>query len=121
MFFESTVTRQSRVRPGVWYTIRRMSFGRRTDLLRQLRMMTARMEFNAAGNTVQDKADAAVYASEIDQLYLQWGLGRIEGLEIDGEEASPELLVEHGPEDLCREILEDIRKECVLSQEERKN
>jgi hypothetical protein len=98
-----------------------MSFSRRTDLLRQLRMLTARLEFNNAGNTAQDKADAALYASEIDQLYLDWGLGRIDGLEIDGEPADSDLLIKYGPDDLCREIVEDIKQECILREEDRKN
>ncbi len=48
-------------------------------------------------------------------------LVEIEGLEIDGEPARPESVIERGPEALCQEILRAIHAECGLSAEERKN
>jgi hypothetical protein len=60
-------------------------------------------------------------ASEIDKLYLEWGLIRVNGIDLDGEPASKEKLIASGPEDLCREILAAIRRECGLSEEQRKN
>lgn len=79
------------------------------------------MEFAEAGATLTEKVDASVLALEVDQLYLRWGLLSIDGLEIDGSTASLQMLVERGPEDLCKEIVEAIRAECGLNEEERKN
>jgi hypothetical protein len=42
-------------------------------------------------------------------------------LEIDGEMATPETLIEKGPANLAAEILGRIRGECGLSESERKN
>jgi hypothetical protein len=54
-------------------------------------------------------------------LYLRWGLVALEGLEVDGLEASTDALIEAGPELLCREIVAAIKRESSLSEEERKN
>jgi len=54
-------------------------------------------------------------------VYLEWGLEEIEGLTIDGEQATPQALIEKGPMDLAREILGRIKRECGLSEGERKN
>jgi hypothetical protein len=43
------------------------------------------------------------------------------GLELDGSPASPESLIAQGPEGLFREALEAVKRECGLSDEERKN
>jgi hypothetical protein len=54
-------------------------------------------------------------------LYLTWGLVRVEGLEVDGATATPESLLDEGPEDLCREAITAIKAECGLTDAERKN
>ena len=40
---------------------------------------------------------------------------------IDGDPATPALLIEKGPELLAREIVVRVRAECHLSEDERKN
>jgi hypothetical protein len=60
-------------------------------------------------------------ASEIDRVYLEWGLEAVEGLTVDGETATPALLIDRGPAELAAEILARIRSECGLSEDERKN
>ena len=107
--------------PGVRYTIRRMSFGRRLELLQRIRGLGQRLEYLNAGATAAEKLEAAAAAAEVDREYLRWGLESIEGLRIDGEPADVEALAERGPEDLCREIVARIRAESGLSGEERKN
>jgi hypothetical protein len=107
--------------PGVRYTIRRMSFGRRLELLRRIRGLGQRLEYLNAGATAAEKLEAAAVAAEVDREYLRWGLEAIEGLRIDGEPADAEGLAERGPEDLCREIVARIRAESGLNEEERKN
>jgi hypothetical protein len=42
-------------------------------------------------------------------------------LSVDGVEATPEVLLERGPEELFREALAAVRREAGLSEEERKN
>jgi hypothetical protein len=106
---------------GVRYRIARMSVGRRIELARRIREAGRSLEFLEASNDVREKLEAAVLQGEIDRIYLRWGLETIEGLEIDGEAATTELLIERGPASLSGEILKRIRGECGLSESERKN
>jgi hypothetical protein len=98
-----------------------MSLARRIGLARKIREAGRRLEFLEAGGDVREKLDAAVLQGEVDRAYLEWGLEAIEGLEIDGEMATPETLIEKGPANLAAEILGRIRGECGLSESERKN
>ncbi len=121
MEYQSTVEMVSEAMPGVRYRIARMSFGRRLELTRRVRELTGRLRYLEAGDQIDERAEAAVLANEIEKLYLEWGLREIHGLVIDGQAATTALLVEAGPEALCREISAAIRRECGLSEEERKN
>ncbi len=119
--YESARRQSSEAIPGVRFTIQKMSFGRRIELLRMVRELTKKIEFQEAGRDVAERAEAALAGREADRMYLEWGLVEIEGLEIDGEPARPESVIERGPEALCQEILRAIHAECGLSAEERKN
>jgi len=121
MNYESVSVVESRVAPGVRFRVARMSFGRRVDLMRRVRELARRMEFLEAGQGAGEKMDAALVAAEIERLFLEWGLLSIEGLELDGTEATAETLAACGPEELCREALAAIRAETGLNEEERKN
>jgi hypothetical protein len=122
MDYESTITVDSKVLPGVRVTVRRMSFGRRLELTRQVKQLLSRLEFLAAGEaSAAEEVEAALAASEIDRVYVGWGLAGVEGLEIDGRPATAELLLDAGPESLVAEALALIRREAGLSEEERKN
>ena len=121
MMYSSTVDVSSRCCEGVTYKVARISFRRRLELVRRVREIARTMEIDAAGTTMGERLDAAVAAGEIDRLYLEWGLLSVEGLEIDGEPATPQLLLEFGPEELCHEIAAAIKRECGLSPEEQKN
>ena len=107
--------------PSVRYRVERMSFGRRLELTRQVRQLLARQEFHAAGESPLDRVEASALSMEIDQLYLRWGLISIEGLAIGGEAATPETLMNQGPEPLVQEIVSAIKNECGLTEEARKN
>ena len=107
--------------PGVRYRIARMSLGRRIDLAKRVREIGRKLEFFEAGNDAREKLEAAVLQCEIDRAYLEWGLETVEGLEIDGQQATLEALIERGPLKLAQEILGKIRAECGLSEPERKN
>ena len=111
----------SRTAPGVTFTIAKMSFGRRVELMRRVRELARRKEFLAASEEVGGKMDEALLNAEIERLFVTWGLKAVAGLAVDGSMASPELLAEAGPEELFREALAAVRRETGLSEEERKN
>jgi hypothetical protein len=121
MRYESTRTIEAKTLAGVSFTIRRMSFGRRLELTRRVRELSQRLEFSGAGDDVKDRLDAAVLSAEIDRIYVEWGACQIAGLELDGEQATPAAALELAPEEFAREIVDAIKAECSLSDEERKN
>lgn len=118
---ESGVELSSARFPGVRFRVRRMSFGRRLELMRRVRELAQRMEFAEAGSNFTDKVEASLLSLEVERLYLEWGLEWVSGLELDGSAATPQTLAERGPEELCREMIQAIKAECGLSEEERKN
>jgi hypothetical protein len=119
--YESVAVVESRVAEGVRFEVARMSFGRRVELMRRVRELARKMEFLEAGPEPADRMDAALLQAEVDRLYLEWGLVGVSGLSVDGCAASPQVLVESGPEALVREALTAVRAETGLSEEERKN
>jgi hypothetical protein len=121
MEYKSVAVVESRVSAGVRYEVARMSFGRRLDLMRQVRELARRIEFAEAGSEPGERMDAALLRAEVDRLYLTWGLRGVAGLELDGGDATPELLIERGPEELVREALAAVQAEAGLNEEERKN
>jgi hypothetical protein len=119
--YASEAVVESRAVAGVTFTIARMSFGRRVELMRRVRELARRTEFLAASGEAGDKMDAGLLHAEIERLYVMWGVKAVSGLAIDGTMAGPELLAEAGPEELFREALAAVRRETGLSEEERKN
>ncbi len=89
--------------------------------MRRVRELARRIEFLEAGDDTCGKMDAGLLRSEIDRMYVEWGLKSITGLELDGVEATPHSLVESGPEELFREALDAVRAETGLTEAERKN
>jgi hypothetical protein len=120
MDYESVTTIDS-ARAGVRLHVRRMSFGRRLELMRRVRDLARKVEFLEAGSKTGEQMDAGLLRAEIDRMFVLWGLAGIAGLEVDGAEATPEALVERGPEDVFREALAAVRREAGLTEEERKN
>ena len=120
MTYESVKVVESAIAPGVRYTVAKMSFARRVELMRTVRELARRMEFLEAGASAGDKMDAALLQAEIDRLYLTWGLREVSGLEVDGSGATADSLAEAGPEDLFREALAAVRAEMGLRSEERR-
>jgi hypothetical protein len=119
--YESVVAVESKIVSGVKFSVARMSFARRMELMRRVRELAKRLEFLEAGPEPGDRMDAALLQAEIDRLYVMWGLRGVEGLELDGAPATPDLLAELGPEDLFQEALGAVRAEAGLSPAERKN
>jgi len=101
--------------------VARISVARRIDLARKIREIGRKVEFLEAGQDPREKLDAAVLVAEIDRVYLEWSLEEIQGLTIDGEAATPAALIEKGPLDLAKEMLGRIKRECGLSEDQRKN
>jgi len=89
--------------------------------MRQVRELARKMEFLEAGREPGQKMDAVLLRAEIDRLYVKWGLRAIAGLELDGVEATPELLAEAGPENVFREAVAVVRAQTGLTAAERKN
>ena len=121
MIYESVKIIESAVAPGVKFTVSRMSFGRRLELMRQVRELAHKIEFLDAVADAESQMDAALLRAEIDGLYVSWGLHSVDGLLLDGVPASPDSFRESGPEELLREALAAIRAEAGLTETERKN
>jgi len=119
--YDSVLDIGSKAMPGVTFAINRISFGRRMELARRVREISQRMGFLAAGSQLEEKIDANLLRHEIEGTYLRWGLIRIDGLTIDGEPATADRLLERGPEELTHEIVDAIKAQCGLSEDERKN
>ena len=119
--YDSVVSIDSKAAPGVRFAIYRISFGRRMELSRRVREISRKAEFLEAGTELHEKIEANILAQEIDAMYLQWGLVKIDGLIIDGEVATAVQLLEKGPEDLAREVVGAIKAQFGLSEAERKN
>lgn len=118
--YSSLVWHDSSTFEGVRFGTRRVSLAQRIGLTRQIRELTLRNEFLRAGETA-DQLEAALGELLCRQLYLQWGLVEIEGMTIDGSPATPELLIEKGPESLSEEIASSILADMRLSEKETKN
>jgi hypothetical protein len=119
--WQSRRTVASKTAPGVEFVIARMTFGRRVELMKGVRDLAIRLEYFEAGREDKNRIEASLLSAQIDRLYVEWGVERILGLEIDGEPATPLSLIDSGPEDLLREALEAVRAECGLNEQERKN
>lgn len=121
MTYESERIVSSQSAEGVTFTVARLSFARRVELMRQVRDLARRLEFLDAGKQPDDAMESGLLRAEVDRLLLSWGLRAVSGLTIDGVAATPELLAAAGPENLVREVLAAIRAETGLTPDERKN
>lgn len=121
MQYESMVRLESKCSENVSFQIFRMSFGRRLELMKKVRELGLKLEFQRTGDGIDDRLEAGLLAGEIDALYLEWGLASVDGLVLDGVPATPVAVISSGPEELTREILDAIRAECGLNEDERKN
>ena len=119
--WESALWRESEKAPGVRYKTVKMTLARRADLTGRVRTVLNKARFHAASGEAAEQMEAALMAVDADRMLLDWGLLEVAGLKIDGEAASVRSLIEAGPEELCREIAEQIRRDCQLSEQERKN
>ena len=119
--WESKKTVRSELREEVEFTLYRMTFGRRLELMKKVRDLSARIEFFEAGREESNRMEASLLGGEMDRLFLEWGLEEVRGLEIDGSPATVAGLIDKGPEDLVHEALGMVKAECGLNEAERKN
>lgn len=119
--YESAVWRESRQWPGVRFRVLRMSLMRRHRLMQELKALAPEEAFHTAHGEIASDVCAAELQARIDEQVIRTALLGIEGLNIDGEAATVERLIENGPESLAREIAEAIAEESSLSEDERKN
>ena len=112
---------ESRTLNGVRFQIARISFLGRIELLKRLRGLMAELECRAGGSGDRDRVEAAWLGLQAQKAYIEWGLIGIDGLQIDGETATPESLLTKGPEALCEEIAIAVKDRSFLTGEERKN
>lgn len=119
--YESNVRLECASMPGVSYTIQRMSFARRSDLIGRIRDIASPLKYLEASTDFHEQVAANLLAQQVEELYLRWGLVRIHGLTIDGLPADVESLIASGPEALTKEIVAAIKLQCGLTEEERKN
>jgi hypothetical protein len=116
----SVAWHDSRTVPGVKVAIRRISLSQRIELTKNVRELALRYEFLKSGEPA-DQLEASLSDLLVRKLYVEWGVAAVQGLRIDAEEATPAMLIERGPECLTEEIVELIRAQLELSEEERKN
>ena len=131
MNFESTVSHNSKLPgfEGVKFCLKKMTEGRRIKL--RLALAAAQAELmdvlTEASNAKDNEVKLAgllnqvesIRGNTIDPLYVRWGVKSIEGLQIDGQDATVDLLIEEGPPELYQEILSRVKKEAGLSDEEK--
>lgn len=121
MDYTSIVTHESKVAPGVSYDLLRGSFGRRLELMGQVRELSKKREFHQAGDQPIDHMEVGQLSLEIDRLYFHWGLRAIRGLTIDGQAPTVTQLWEIGPLALVNEILLAIHRGLEFHPDEQKN
>ena len=118
--YQSLMWHESAVVKGVQFATRRVSLAQRIELTHKARELSLKYEFTKAGGS-SDQVEASLADLLVRRLYLDWGLVALKGLTIDGRQATAETLIEKGPEALSDEIINKIRAELELSEEERKN
>jgi hypothetical protein len=119
IYYDTAVAVSSALSPGVIYIIEKMSFVRRLDLMKSIRNLAIQLEFEMAAEK-SDTMTVSVLTAQIDCLYLRWGLREVQGLFIDGNPATPELLTSAGPEELFAEALAAVKRECGLTDVQKK-
>ncbi len=118
--YESVGWHDSEALPKVRFAIRKISLANRLELIKQIRELCLRHDFLRAGDTAE-QSEATIGDLLVKRLYLEWGLIAILGLTIDGKPATVESLINNGPEELTEEVMERIRIELGLTEQERKN
>lgn len=144
--FKSTQTIESAVLPGVRFTIRKATHGRRTELhlaiaeasrkyddalteLNKLRIVRKEEDGTEKQVGFTDEKEAFRLAADAEMInhsqliptYLRWGFIEIEGLEIDGRAPDVEMLIADGPEGLIPEIVDAIKANLGMTVQAQKN
>lgn len=149
--FSSNIRTESKLYPGIFYTVHVMSDAKRTQLKLRLAAPLAKLraiqtelamyplprnsegevdseanvtaQMNADLSNLRDRVDV-VRSAEMDPVHFEIGFVSIEGLTIDGvaaEEITAQMVREKAPEGLYQEILETVKSVSELTAAERKN
>lgn len=140
MNFDSTVTRESMSLPGVSFTVRRLNqierarrdFSIADETLKIAELITRHAQLNPGEEkrlSPDEAAEVGRINQELDFLVnmhlkpsaIRAGLVSIDGLQIDGEEATTEILIARGPRELVEEVWQACQESAGLGDEERKN
>lgn len=117
----TTLDHESRVCPGVKVTLKRVSFWRRSELMKRLAPILAKARAIASTNEAEDLSSSGILRREILHILLEWGIVEVSGLRIDGAQATKETLLRDGPEELALEIFNELQRQLSLNETERKN
>lgn len=118
--FESVRWLSSKVMPDVQFAVHEPSLENRIELTRKLHELTLRHDFLSSGKELE-QLEMTLADLLVQRVLVEWGLAAIEGLYINGKQATPGQLIAAGPELLVAEIAAAIRERCWLNEEERKN
>lgn len=156
--FNPEETIESAVCPGVKFTIRKPTVGKRAQLAQMTAAASKRYQEKISGidklrlpdkkklkvmrdgieveeeifqYSDQDKAvelsteATIVQLTELDPIYVRWGLSSISGFSINGEEVTQkdpgDIMLQSGPEDLVYEITNAIKKRLGMTVDDQKN
>jgi hypothetical protein len=138
--YTTTLRKESKTYPGVFYTLSKMSEARRAklrldiapatskvrSLLRDMRRLEEVPVDERTADQLEDLMRMAdeldtIAGGDIDPAWLRWGLRKLEGLTIDDVEADVEMLISDGPPALFSEIVDVIKKTAQLNGEDEKN
>src|SRR2546425_2110033 len=121
MNHESTFIYESGWAAGVHVRLRKTTFGRRLELLRKVGDLYKRAAAQQAGTSEAEQLSAEYDKFSADRILLEWAIQSVSGLRIDGQTATPELLIDSGPEELVEELLGIVQKQLGLTDAEIKN
>ena len=117
---DSVQWHDSQLYPGVQFAVRRISLGQRIELAKKARELAHQYEFMGTGNAA-DHWGAVLTDLLVRRMYLLWGLVAVRGLNVNGVPAEAESLADFGPEQLADEVIEILRNDLGLTENERKN
>lgn len=112
---------QSKLRAGVRYRLRRMTLAGRIELMEAVGGLARKLKYHAAAAEPEERLRAAQAGLEIDAELAAWGVLEAAGLEPDGGPVSGREMAAGWPEELTREAAALVRRQCGLSETERKN
>jgi hypothetical protein len=104
----------------VRYRLRPVTLSGRIELMEAVGGLARKMKYHAASAEPEERLQAARAGLEIDAELAAWGVLEATGLEAGRSVAGSEMTAQW-PEELTREAAALVRRQCGLSEAERKN